>query len=128
MLTGHLRSRKPDRHVAPTDRRAIVIGAGIAGSTTAHALAQAGWQVTVLEQAGEPGSGASGNLAGMLRHLPSADDNRLSRLTRAGFLATRTLLQRLPAARWSSCGVLHLAREALHEEQQRRAVERLGLP
>ncbi len=128
MLSGRLRSRKPDRHASPTDRRAIVIGAGIAGSTTAHALAQAGWQVTVLEQADEPGSGASSNLAGMLRPLPSADDNRLSRLTRAGFLATRALLQRLPEARWSSCGVLHLAREAIHEAQQRRAVERLGLP
>jgi tRNA 5-methylaminomethyl-2-thiouridine biosynthesis bifunctional protein len=53
----------------------------------------------VLEQAGEPATGASGNIAGgMLRPLPSADDNRLSRLTRAGFLATRALLGRLPEA------------------------------
>ena len=39
---------------------AIVIGAGIAGSTTAHRLAAAGWQVTVLEQANTPGSGRRG--------------------------------------------------------------------
>lgn len=128
MLVGRFRSRRPDRHVAPTERRAIVIGAGIAGSTTAYALAAAGWQVTVLEQAGEPGQGASSNLAGMLRPLPSADDNRLSRLTRAGFLATRTLLAGLPEARWSPCGVLHLAREPEHEAQQRRTVEQLGFP
>ena len=128
MLVGRFRSRRPDRHQAPSGRRAIVIGAGIAGSTTAHRLAAAGWQVTVLEQAAEPGSGASSNLAGMLRPLPSADDNRLSRLTRAGFLATRALLAALPDARWSPCGVLHLAREAEHEAQQRRAVEKLGLP
>ncbi|MBI2275896.1 MAG: bifunctional tRNA (5-methylaminomethyl-2-thiouridine)(34)-methyltransferase MnmD/FAD-dependent 5-carboxymethylaminomethyl-2-thiouridine(34) oxidoreductase MnmC [Dechloromonas sp.] len=126
MLVGRLRSRRPDRHPAPSERRAIVIGAGIAGSTTAHALAAAGWQVTVLEQGAAPGLGASSNLAGMLRPLPSADDNRLSRLTRAGFLATRALLARLPAARWSSCGVLHLAREAEHEAQQRRTVDQLG--
>jgi hypothetical protein len=50
----------------------------------------------VLEQAGEPATGASGNIAGVLRPLPSADDNRLSRLTRAGYLATRALLGRLP--------------------------------
>lgn len=128
MLVGRFRSRRPDRHPPPAERRAIVIGAGIAGGTSAHALAAAGWQVTVLERAGEPGSGASGNLAGMLRPLPSADDNRLSRLTRAGYFATRALLARLPDARWSPCGVLHLAREATHETQQRRAVGQLGWP
>ena len=128
MLVGRFRSRRPDRHPVPDDRRAIVIGAGIAGCTTAHALAAAGWQVTVLEQAAAPGCAASSNLAGMLRPLPSADDNRLSRLTRAGFLATRALLAGLPDVRWAPCGVLHLAREAEHEAQQRRAVEQLGWP
>ncbi|MDP3537573.1 MAG: bifunctional tRNA (5-methylaminomethyl-2-thiouridine)(34)-methyltransferase MnmD/FAD-dependent 5-carboxymethylaminomethyl-2-thiouridine(34) oxidoreductase MnmC [Azonexus sp.] len=128
MLVGHFRSRRPDRHRAPTDRRAIVIGAGIAGSTTAHRLAAAGWQVTVLEQASAPATGASSNIAGIFRPLPSADDNRLSRLTRAGFLATRALLAELPEARWADCGILHLGRDAEHEAQQRRAVEKLGWP
>ena len=128
MLVGRFRSRRPERHPAPSERRAIVIGAGIAGSTTAHALAAADWQVTVLEQAGEAGSGASSNLAGLLRPLPSADDNRLARITRAGFLATRALLAGLPEARWSPCGMLHLAREPEHEALQRRTVEQLGFP
>ena len=128
ILTGQFRSRRPNRHQAPTDRRAIVIGAGIAGSTTAHRLAAAGWQVTVLEAEAQAASGASGNIAGVLRPLPSADDNRLSRLTRAGFLATRALLNTLPEARWSACGVLHLARETEHEAQQKRTVEALALP
>ncbi len=128
MLVGRFRSRRPERRPLPADRRAIVIGAGIAGSTVAHRLAAGGWQVTVLEQAATPGQGASGNLAGMLRPLPSPDDNRISRLTRTGFLATRALLQSLPAARWSPCGVLHLARDTGHEAQQRHTAERLGLP
>lgn len=128
MLAGQFRSRRPNRHQAPTDRRAIVIGAGIAGSTMAHRLAAAGWQVTVLEEAANAGCGASSNLAGMLRPLPSADDNRLSRLTRAGFLATRALLAELPEARWSACGVLHLGREMEHEAQQARTAAALGLP
>ena len=128
MLIGQFRSQRPNRHPAPEDRRAIVIGAGLAGCSTAHRLAAAGWQVTVLEQANAPAMGASGNLAGMLRPLPSADDNRLSRLTRAGFLATRKLLDALPGVCWSSCGVLHLARESEHEAQQRRTVESLGFP
>jgi len=128
MLVGHFRSRRPDRHTPPAERRAIVIGAGIAGSTTAYALAAAGWQVTVLEAADEAATGASGNIAGVLRPLPSADDNRLSRLTRAGYLATRALLGQLPDARWAACGVMHLGREPIHEAQQRRAVEQLGWP
>lgn len=128
ILTGHFRSRRPNRHAPPAERRAIIIGAGIAGSTAAHALASAGWRVTVLEQAGGPATGASSNLAGVLRPLPSADDNRLSRLTRAGYLATRALLGQLPAARWDACGVMHLGREPIHEAQQRRAVEQLGWP
>jgi tRNA 5-methylaminomethyl-2-thiouridine biosynthesis bifunctional protein len=128
MLVGRFRSRRPDRHPLPGERRAIVIGAGVAGSTVAHRLAAAGWQVTVLEQEAAPGQGASGNLAGMFRPLPSADDNRIARLTRAGYLATRALLQGLPDTRWSPCGVLHLARDAEHEAQQRRTVAALGLP
>ena len=128
MLTGRFRSRRPERRPLPAERRAIVIGAGIAGSATAHRLAAAGWRVTVLEQAAEPATGASSNIAGMLRPLPSADDNRLSRLTRAGFFSARALLAALPTVRWSPCGVLHLAREAEHEAQQRRAVEQLGWP
>jgi tRNA 5-methylaminomethyl-2-thiouridine biosynthesis bifunctional protein len=128
ILVGRFRSQRPNRHQAPSERRAIVIGAGIAGSTAAHRLAAAGWQVTVLEQAATPGNGASSNLAGVLRPLPSADDNRLSRLTRAGFLATRALLATLPKVRWSACGVLHLAREPVHEAQQLRTIAALGLP
>ncbi len=128
ILHGRFRSRRPSRHAPPADRRAIVIGAGIAGSTTAHRLAAAGWQVTVLDAHGAAGDGASGNLAGVLRPLPSADDSRLSRLTRAGYLATRALLHTLPDARWSACGVLHLGREPGHEAQQRKVVEALSWP
>lgn len=128
MLTGRLRSRRPDRHQPPAERRAIVIGAGIAGATAASALAGAGWQVEIIERAATPATGASCNLAGMLRPLPSADDSRLSRLTRAGYLATRALLQSLPDARWSDCGVLHLGRETLHEATQQRTIERLQMP
>ncbi|WP_306602575.1 bifunctional tRNA (5-methylaminomethyl-2-thiouridine)(34)-methyltransferase MnmD/FAD-dependent 5-carboxymethylaminomethyl-2-thiouridine(34) oxidoreductase MnmC [Azonexus sp.] len=128
MLVGTLRAQRPERYPLPKERRAVVIGAGIAGCTAAYALAAAGWQVTVLEQAASPASGASCNLAGMLRPLPSADDNRLSRLTRAGFLATRRLLANLPTARWSACGVLHLGRDAEHEILQHKAVDRLGWP
>lgn len=128
MLHGRFRSRRPSRHTPPAERRVLIIGAGIAGSTLAHRFASAGWQVTVLEANASVADGASGNLAGVLRPLPSADNNRLSRLTRAGFLATRALLQALPDVRWSPCGVVHLGREPIHEAQQQKAVAALGWP
>lgn len=129
MLVGRYRSRKPAKRQTPSDRRALVLGAGLAGATAAHGLARRGWQVTVLDENGAPGLGASGNLAGVLRPLPSVDDNRLARLTRAGYLATRALIDDLGGAvRWSPCGVMHLARDASHETIQRRTVETLHPP
>jgi tRNA 5-methylaminomethyl-2-thiouridine biosynthesis bifunctional protein len=128
MLVGHFRSQRPNRHPAPTERRALIIGAGIAGCTTAHRLASAGWEITLLEASTAAAQGASSNIAGMFRPLPSTDDNRISRLTRAGFLATLALLRDLPEARWSACGVLHLGRDAEHEAQQKRCVASLQLP
>nr|MBL8411538.1 bifunctional tRNA (5-methylaminomethyl-2-thiouridine)(34)-methyltransferase MnmD/FAD-dependent 5-carboxymethylaminomethyl-2-thiouridine(34) oxidoreductase MnmC [Dechloromonas sp.] len=128
MLSGRLRSRRPDRHPSPSDRRALIIGAGIAGCTTAYRMAAAGWQLTLLDGAPAPATGASCNLAGAFRPLPSADDNRLSRLTRAGFLATHALFAEFPGARWAACGALHLGRDAEHVTQQARAITALDLP
>jgi tRNA 5-methylaminomethyl-2-thiouridine biosynthesis bifunctional protein len=61
---------------------AVVIGAGLAGSAIAFALARRGWSVEVLE--GEPFA-HSGSAQPMLAQHPSAtlDDALLSRLTRA---------------------------------------------
>ncbi len=68
-LTGHFPGNWTARslHVG----KVLVAGAGLAGATTARALAELGWQVTVLDRAG-PASGASGNLAGVVYATPSA--------------------------------------------------------
>ena len=132
MLVGTFRHRRPIRYIPPKKKTALVIGAGIAGSSIAERLASRGWKVTVLETEHAAGQGASGNIAGVMRPLPSADDNRLAKLTRAGFLAIRQHVGRLEAAglavRWSPCGVLQLAQSAEQAESQRRAVEFLQPP
>jgi tRNA 5-methylaminomethyl-2-thiouridine biosynthesis bifunctional protein len=108
------------------NRRAIVIGAGLAGSSAAERLAARGWQITLIERGPAPGCGASGNLAGVLRPLPSVDDNRLARLTRSGFAHACAHLAALTAAglplRWQQTGVLHLARDERHAATQQRVV------
>ncbi|MCL2075135.1 MAG: bifunctional tRNA (5-methylaminomethyl-2-thiouridine)(34)-methyltransferase MnmD/FAD-dependent 5-carboxymethylaminomethyl-2-thiouridine(34) oxidoreductase MnmC [Betaproteobacteria bacterium] len=124
MLTGRYQSRKPVRYpvISPEKRQAVVLGAGIAGTSIAYALAARGWQVTVLERRMDAGMGASGNLAGVMRPLPSMDDNFLARLTRAGFLTALNHLKTVAAAglpaRFGITGALHLARDKAHENVQ----------
>lgn len=135
MLLGSIYYARPlpaaERSDQAEAQRAIVIGAGFAGTSVAERLAARGWQVTVIDAIG-PAAGASGNRIGILQPLPSADDNPHSRLIRSAFLYTRRHLQALSAAglplRWGASGVLQLARDAAHEDIQRRAVARLQAP
>ncbi|MBU1416609.1 MAG: bifunctional tRNA (5-methylaminomethyl-2-thiouridine)(34)-methyltransferase MnmD/FAD-dependent 5-carboxymethylaminomethyl-2-thiouridine(34) oxidoreductase MnmC [Gammaproteobacteria bacterium] len=107
-----------------TDKRVIVVGAGAAGASAANRLAAHGYQVTVLERGSEPAQGGSGNKAGIFRPLPSLDDTRQSRLLRACFLYGLRHVARLPGARFGMVGALHVARDAKHEDTQRRTIER----
>ena len=110
------------------DRRIIVIGAGAAGASAAQRLAARGYQVTVLERGAAPAQGGSGNKAGVFRPLPSLDDTRQSRLLRACFLYGQRHVARLSGVRCGMVGALHVARDAKHEDTQRRAIERQQTP
>ncbi|MBU0753248.1 MAG: bifunctional tRNA (5-methylaminomethyl-2-thiouridine)(34)-methyltransferase MnmD/FAD-dependent 5-carboxymethylaminomethyl-2-thiouridine(34) oxidoreductase MnmC [Gammaproteobacteria bacterium] len=125
MLVGRLPATVPPQPIF-SDRRIAVIGAGIAGTSIAERLAARGFEVTLIDAAPGPANGASGNPVGIIRPLPSLDDNRLSRWLRAGYLHATRHLSALEAEglplRWSRCGVLHLARDAQHEGTQRRAI------
>jgi tRNA 5-methylaminomethyl-2-thiouridine biosynthesis bifunctional protein len=127
MLTGRLPG-KTTPTAGPASRRITVIGAGLAGATVAHALAGRGHAVVVLDAAAAPAAGASGNLAGVFRPLPAQDDGTLARLLRAGFLLGRRRVAALPDVRAGWCGVLHLARDARHEDIQRRITAEHALP
>ncbi len=99
-----------------------VIGAGVAGAATAHALAQRGIAVTVLERAVAPAQAASGNPVAVYRPVISRDDNRATRLTRAAFLHDLRAWRMLDGVEWARCGVLHLARDADAAAKQQRAL------
>lgn len=98
-------SRKPQPPRAPEpERRAIVIGAGVAGSAACERLAARGWQVTLIERHASPAQEASGNRAGIFMPLLSKDDNIPTRLTRAAYLYAQRAWQHLggiaPQAPW----------------------------
>lgn len=61
-----------------THRRAIIIGAGLAGCSTAHALTQKGWHVTLIESAPNIAAGASGNPQAILQPRLSVESSSQS--------------------------------------------------
>ncbi len=92
------------------ERRALVIGAGLAGCATASSLAARGWQVTLLERHAAVAQEASGNPQGVLYLKLSAHGTALSQLIVSGFGYTRRLLETLQRGTdWDGCGVLQLA-------------------
>ena len=114
------------------ERRAIVIGAGLAGAAACERLAARGWQLTLVERHAAPAQEASGNLAGIFMPLLSKDDNPSSRLGRAAYLFALRHWQRLggvgAAFAGARCGVLQLARDPAHAALQRRIAAGAGYP
>lgn len=100
------------------ERRALVIGAGLAGCATASSLAARGWQVTLLERHDAVAQEASGNPQGVLYLKLSAHGTALSQLIVSGFGYTRRLLETLQRGTdWDDCGVLQLAFNAKEAER-----------
>jgi tRNA 5-methylaminomethyl-2-thiouridine biosynthesis bifunctional protein len=111
----------------PRSRTATVVGAGLAGAAVCERLCARGWDVALYERHAGPAKEASGNHAGTFHPLVTPDDSVFARITRAGFLAALAGWPKL-AARWDTCGVLQLARDANEAVSQRRSVAALGLP
>lgn len=117
----------PDAHEGDV----VIIGAGIAGCSLAHALTQRGLPVTLIERAGEIAQAASGNPAGLLMPKLTADQSPSSRYYTEAYRYTLDLLARLAAAghrpRWEATGVLQLG---FHETVRRShaRVARRALP
>jgi tRNA 5-methylaminomethyl-2-thiouridine biosynthesis bifunctional protein len=125
--------RKPRPPVPATPpRRALVIGAGLAGAAACERLCARGWQVTLIERHPRPAMEASGNLAGIFMPLLSKDDNIPTRLTRAAYLYALAYWERLggigAAIEGSACGVLQLARDAGHARVSREIASAGGYP
>ena len=126
-------SRKPcPAPPAAPERRAIVIGAGLAGSAACERLCARGWQVTLVERHAQPAMEASGNLAGIFMPLLSKDDNIPTRLSRAAYLFALRYWDGIggigAAIEGAQCGVLQLARDADHAQVQRAIAAGGGYP
>src|SRR5690606_2473433 len=77
----------------PSDERtALVVGSGLAGCSTAFALARRGWQVTVIERHPTAAAEASGNAQGILYCKLSPHQTLLSRFVQTSYAYCLRLL------------------------------------
>jgi tRNA 5-methylaminomethyl-2-thiouridine biosynthesis bifunctional protein len=130
MLAGALAVRAPARAPAVRERRAVVIGGGLAGAASAWSLARRGWQITLLERRATLAEEASGNPQGVLYARLAARPSALGDLVLSGFqYSLRLLNAMLPQGEdtWRACGVLQLALDAKTAVRQEAAIT-AGLP
>lgn len=107
MLTGWLGGERAARPAPPCHAR--VIGGGLAGAATAHALALRGVEVEVIEAAPQVAAGASGNPSAIFYPAATVGWQPLSRFYFAGFSHTLALLRQLSATQpiaHALCGML----------------------
>ena len=132
-LSPHADSRAATPWFIPPSPRSVnhvaVIGAGIAGTSVAEALARRGSRVSLIDREGIA-SGASGNPQAALYVKLAAESNRQSRFYLAALLYVQRWLATLDPERslWRDSGLLQLATGEREQRRQRRFLDNHALP
>jgi tRNA 5-methylaminomethyl-2-thiouridine biosynthesis bifunctional protein len=116
-------TRKPP---LPPGARVAVIGAGIAGASLAFALEQTGFQPILIDPA--PGSGASGNPAGLIMPRLDLADTPAAQFHRQAYLYALRLLTEFGGDGFNPCGVLHHATGEKARKRQEKLIAQAVLP
>ncbi len=119
------------RGCSSTERRAIVIGAGLAGCASAWALAECGWRSTVVDAHPEIAAEASGHVAGLFHGIFNAQDGRHARLHRAAALEAAKAVRVAIDAHGASGAIDGVLRRESAEADARTmqsAIDALALP
>ena len=100
-----------------SERKAVVVGAGLAGAAAAYSLAQRGWRVTVIEKHANLAEEASGIAAGVFAPRSSAWQHADGDFYLHAYRYTLDLLKTL-AVKSNQCGVIQFARNAKDKDRQ----------
>ena len=127
----HFTPPVPPGRMLPSEppSQAIVIGGGLAGATTARALAQQGIACTVIDRHAEPAAEASGNPAGLFHGAVMGHDGPHARLLRAAALAAAPAMRAAIDRGVPGCidGLLRLE-SRLSQAEMQGLLERQALP
>lgn len=107
--------------IANNAKRALIIGAGLAGASAAYALAQQGWQVLVLDAAAAAAQGASSLPVGLMAQRKGGGAAQVGGIWASpldwdgqGMACTRRWLEHFSAQGslqqgldWQACGAAH---------------------
>lgn len=105
MLTG--RYDQPTPVTTPTDKRAIIIGGGLAGTSSAYALARRGWDVTLIERHSNVAQEASGNPAGVIMPLLAGPKDPVGQFYLAAYNYALQYFKQFPSLHWAQTGVFY---------------------
>ena len=110
MLNGRFVSENTHKKKSPLNS-VIIIGGGIAGCATAHALANRGVNITLMERHAAVAQEASGNPIGVLYPRLAAYANHADAMAMSSYLYTLRLLKQLALdhTQFEPCGLLQLA-------------------
>ena len=114
MLSGYFSADTLKAKATPSfakTKSALILGAGVSGLTSAHALAKRGWQCTVIEQHHDIAQEASGNPVAVLYPKPNDGNNPLNQIAIASYQYSLAWLQQLHLSTQDCnfCGILQLA-------------------
>lgn len=130
MLTGELPTVSGDGSIdgaTPTPSIAI-IGAGIAGSLLARNLAERGLEVTLIDQAPQAGTAASGNCQGALYVKLGVEFNDQAKLGLSSLLFSQRYYSQYGGHHWHPTGLIQLAYSAAEADRQGRFTARNDYP
>lgn len=108
------------------NKRAIVIGGGLAGGHSARALAERGWHVTLIERHQQLAQEGSGNPQGVLYAKLSPLNEAQAAFNLASLQYALDYYQQYWGAIGSNCGVLQLAYKPAEAELQALLHERFA--
>lgn len=105
-----------------SEKYAIIIGGGIAGTSAAYSLAKRGWNITLIERNEHLAEGASGNPVGIVAPLITHKKDPIGEFYFTGFEHSISHFKNLNA-NYKSCGVIELTESKINKD-----TSSIGLP
>jgi tRNA 5-methylaminomethyl-2-thiouridine biosynthesis bifunctional protein len=107
-------------------KQALIIGGGLAGCTSARALAERGWQVTLIERHAQLAQEASGNPQGVLYAKLSPKQEAQAEFNLSALQFALGFYQSRWAQIGAQCGVLQLAHSESEQQLQQQLHNRFA--